>query len=107
MAEWLNTLSECQKAGESVGVLITIREFGNTEGHKIRFLDQSLVQYLRGMHFCDKEEEKLAGFMTWYACGIQVINYRIWESITSNMQFKTQEAKRDVANCDHIQFRVI
>ena len=68
------SLSECQVAGVSVGVQITVREFENTEGHEIRFTDQSLVQYPWGMHICDYEEEKRAiGFLTWYAFGIPVM----------------------------------
>ena len=55
MAKWLNTLSKCQKV---VGVLIGEREFGNTEGYKIRFPDWSLIQYPRGIHICDYDEEK-------------------------------------------------
>ena len=54
----ISSLSECQIAGVSVGVQITVREFENTEGHEIRFTDQSLVQYPWGMHICDYEEEK-------------------------------------------------
>ena len=57
----LNALSECFKAGENVGVLVAIRELGNSEGHKIRFPDRSLSQYPWGMHICDIEEENARG----------------------------------------------
>ena len=59
VAEWSNALSECQNAGPRVGVLIAEKEFANTEKHKIRFPDRSLIQYPCGMHTCDHDEEKI------------------------------------------------
>ena len=40
------------------GVLFAEKEFGNTEEHKIRFPDRSLIQYPCGIHTCDYDEEK-------------------------------------------------
>ena len=50
---------ECrQKVGDSVGVLIAVRNVLNTEAHKIKFPDRSLIQFPWGMHICDYDEEK-------------------------------------------------
>ena len=73
MAECFNALPECQKAGESVGVLMAEKKSGNFEGHKTRFPDRSSRQCPWGIHIRNYEEEKKpnsTGFVTWFACGI-------------------------------------
>ena len=50
---------ECrQKVGDSVGVLIAVRNVLNTEAHKIEFPDRSLIQFPWGMHICYYDKEK-------------------------------------------------
>ena len=61
MAEWHSASSECLTTGKRVGVLIAVREFGNTEGNKTGIPDRSLIQYPRGLHICDYEEEYYKG----------------------------------------------
>ena len=100
----ISSLSECQIAGVSVGVQITVREFENTEGYEIRFPDQSLVQYPCGIHICDYEKEKkitrrAIGFLTWYAFGIHVMIVLSRDKLVSFTQCLQIELLTKKANC--------
>ena len=41
-----------------MGVLIAVREFGSSAGHKIGVPDRSLIQYPWGMHICDYQQQQ-------------------------------------------------